>query len=157
MAYLRPLPLLAIAGTVAACGATGSPSAAPSPQPPVLVMAEATAQRQFGLIAGGDWGSAWDMWTAHAQSLITRADVVRLNITCPVRLGVAYLIDARELTAPDAATVTWHRGTQTGTTTLRLVDGAWRVEPDAELRAELALGADAALARRRAAHPSPCP
>ena len=114
-------------------------------------MAEATAQRQFGVIAGGDWGSAWDMWTPSAQALISRADLVRLNTACPVGLGTLYLIDSRDLRAPDTAEISWHRGTDTGRTTLHLVDGSWLVEPDAALRTEISLGADAALAKRRAA------
>ncbi|MBB5868716.1 hypothetical protein F4553_002095 [Allocatelliglobosispora scoriae] len=146
----RALPLLALAGTVAACGST-APQAATPPEPPLLVMAEASAQRQFGLLAGGDWLNAWDMWTPTAQALIPRGEFGRLNSACPLRLGVPYLIDGRDLAAPDAATITWHRGDETGTTTLRLIEGVWRVEPDAALRTEVSLGADAALARRRTA------
>src|SRR5258706_15465881 len=85
------------AGTVNRAGTVRGPEAA-----------RATAQTEFGLLAGGDYGGAWDLWTAAAQEAVGRADFVALGATCP--RGVATTATGQRLLDDDTASVDWRQG-----------------------------------------------
>jgi hypothetical protein len=107
----------------ATAGAVNRAGTVPGPEG-----ARATALTEFGLLAGGDYGGAWDLWTADAQRAVTRADFVALGAGCPrgvpaVQSGQTFVDDA-------TVTVDWRRGDRTGTARLLYTGGAWRYQPD---------------------------
>jgi hypothetical protein len=105
------------AGTVNRAGTVRGPEAA-----------EATAQTEFGLLAGGDYGGAWDLWTVEAQRAISRADFVALGAGCP--RGVPAEATDQRLVDDGTLTLDWRRGDQTGTARVVYTGGAWRYQPD---------------------------
>lgn len=147
--------LLAGAWLLAGCASADparTPPAAPTAQPTTRLLAEATARTEFGLLAGGDYAGAWELWSPQAQQVISRADFVRLSTACPSGLGILVTIEDVTTTGPGESTVTWARGPQRGTSQLRYLDGRWRYQPDAATLAEYRLGADRVIKARRAAH-----
>jgi hypothetical protein len=106
-----------VAGTVNGAGTVRGPEAA-----------RATAQTEFGLLAGGDYGGAWDLWTATAQEAVTRPAFVALGATCP--RGVPATFAGQTVLDDDTVTVDWRRGDLTGTARLVYEGGAWRYQPD---------------------------
>src|SRR5258706_15903032 len=85
------------AGTVNRAGTVRGPEAA-----------RATAQTEFGLLAGGDYGGAWDLWTAAAQQAVARPDFVALRATCP--RGVPVAEAGHPVLDEDTGSVDWRRG-----------------------------------------------
>jgi hypothetical protein len=129
--------LAALAGSGAGCGAGGGrpatgPTAAGTVNRAGTVRgpeaAQATAQTEFGLLAGGDYAGAWDLWTADAQRAVGRADFVALGATCP--RGVPATATVRRLVDDDTVALDWRRGDRTGTATVVYTGGSWRYQPD---------------------------
>jgi hypothetical protein len=158
--------------TLGGCAGASKPPDAPAPANRAAeatgeLAARTTAQTEFGLLAGGDYAQAWDLWSAAAQHMITRADFISLNTLCPVGLGVAATVTAALPISSTEVLIQWQRpalseGDQPGSTGLGsgrtgrirmiYVGGVWRFEPaDADLHG----GVQAQLARRRAAHQCP--
>jgi hypothetical protein len=113
--------------------------------------AGATAQTEFGLLAGGDYGGAWDLLSQAAQQSITRVDFVALNTACP-RRGVPGEVVAVRPVDGGEVDVDWKRGQQSGTAQLLFVGGAWRYQPDQSTLDSYRLGVDKLVAQLRAAH-----
>jgi hypothetical protein len=162
--------LLALAG----CGGSSLPAnpgtAAPANRAAAAqstLAAQTTAQTEFGLLSGGDYGHAWDLWSDPAKQVISRADFITLNTTCPVALGTPTKVVAARPVSNTSVAVDWQRAAQTGvgqtgaaqtgaaqTGTVNMVyaGGAWRFEPAAQ---DYRAGLSALIARRRAAHECP--
>jgi hypothetical protein len=113
--------------------------------------AGATAQTEFGLLAGGDYGGAWELLSQAAQQSISRADFVAVNTACPLR-GVPGEVVAVRPVNDGEVDVDWKRGQQSGTAQLLFVGGAWRYQPDQSTLDSYRLGADKLVAQLRAAH-----
>jgi hypothetical protein len=113
----RPVSGPTVAGTVNRAGTVRGPEAA-----------RATAQTEFGLLAGGDYGGAWDLWTEAAQGTINRSAFVTLGSTCP--RGVPATFAGQTVVDDDTVTVDWRRGDLSGTARLVYENGAWRYQPD---------------------------
>jgi hypothetical protein len=92
--------------------------------------AQATAQTEFGLLAGGDFAGAWDLWSATAQAAISRPDFVRLNAICPPPRGIPTSIVEVRMLDDSSAVVSWRQASTTGTSRLVYAGGAWRYEPE---------------------------
>jgi hypothetical protein len=113
--------------------------------------ATATAQTEFGLLAGGDYGGAWDLWSQAAQRAITRTDFVALNTACPQR-GVPVQVVAVRPVGDDEVDIDWKRGSQSGTAELLYTAGTWRYQPSQSTLDSYRLGADKLASQLRAAH-----
>lgn len=142
----------ALAGGLAGCSGSGAgPGPAAASSQAQNMQAEAVATEEFGLLAGGGWAQAWSLWAPASQHLVGQSVYVQVNKACPAALGVPYVI---EKTAPDGAgtvRVTWQRAAATGTSILVYEDGSWRFVPDTAEVAQYQLGADRAIAQRKAA------
>jgi hypothetical protein len=103
---------------------------------PGVEAAQASALTEFGLLAGGDYGGAWDLWTERAQRAVSRSDFVRFQDTCPTALGVPVRVvsaqpaDSAGVDRTRDVVLTWQRGSVTGTARMMYADGSWRYEPD---------------------------
>jgi hypothetical protein len=113
--------------------------------------ATATAQTEFGLLAGGDYGGAWDLWSQAAQQSITRTDFVALNTACPNK-GVPVQVVATNPVNDREVDVDWKRGPQSGTAALLYASGTWRYQPSESTLDNYRLGVDKLVAQLRAAH-----
>jgi hypothetical protein len=152
------LAALAVAGCLAGCSggepratATGPGSAASANRAAGArgtAAAQATAQTEFGLLAGGDFAGAWDLWSATAQATISRPDFVRLNTTCPPPRGIPTSIVEVRMLDDSTAVVSWRQATTTGTSRLVYAAGAWRYEPGQSTLDKY---------RRAVPHMTPCP
>lgn len=144
----RVLPAFIAAALAAGC-ATGSATSAESgatPSGPDPHQAQAVADREFGLLAGGGWGAAWDLWTASARRAVSRADFVRIDSACRPWLGQPFTI--AEVSWPNTGhlTVKWEHAGTSGTSAVVDQDGAWRFQPDPATLAVYSSGVTAALA-----------
>ncbi|QMU71573.1 hypothetical protein [Streptacidiphilus sp. P02-A3a] len=140
-------------GTVVG-GCSGPPrQSGPSAQPmPQTLQADSVASEEFGLLAGGGWAQAWDLWADSARQVLTQADFVRLNTECRPVLGTPYVIDSSTKVDSTTVRIDWHRATATGSDTLSYQAGKWRFLPDPASLADYRLGVAKLVERRRAAH-----
>lgn len=105
-------------------------SGAASAQPDVR-QATSVARREFGLLAGGGWAQAWQLWSDEARSALGQDDFVRAGSRCRAALGVPYVIDGAARVDATTVSVSWHRSDAAGTATVVYEGGAWRFSPDA--------------------------
>jgi len=129
----------------------GVHAGAGGPTPPQPQQAYAVARQEFGLLAGGGWAGAWDLWTADARQAVPQAEFVQVNTACRPAVGVPYVIDGSSVASPTSVRITWHRADATGSDTLLYQSGRWRFAPDARTMADYRLGAEQLIRRRRAA------
>jgi hypothetical protein len=109
------------------------------------------ASREFGLLAGGGWAQAWDLWSDSARQALGQADFVKLNTECRPVLGEPYVIDTATAVDPATVRVDWHRAEATGSDTVVYQDGAWHFVPDAASLAAYRLGVERVVRQRKAA------
>jgi hypothetical protein len=125
-------------------------SASPVPNGPNVQQALDTANREFKLLADGNWAGAWGLWTDTAKKEVTQKDFEQVNKTCPAHRGVQIQLQDVRPVSMELVELTWRRGESVGHSSLRLSGGKWLYEPGGETLAEYASGADAAIAKRRA-------
>lgn len=89
--------------------------------------AQATAQTEMGLLAGGDYGGAWDLWDAPAKATVDRARFVAYGTTCRPGLGQAVRVTATRRVDDDTYAMDWAGGTLD----VHWTGGSWRVSPGA--------------------------
>jgi hypothetical protein len=140
MRTTRPLAITALAlGIGAAPAACSHPRPAESANPGAVNQAagvrsiegaQATAQTEFGLLAGGDYAGAWELWTDAAKHAVGRPGFVAHAAACRPGLGVAARVVSVRPVDDNDVDVAWQRGTQTGTARLIYAGGAWRFQPD---------------------------
>lgn len=111
--------------------------------------ARAVADHEFGLLSGGGWGAAWDLWTASAQHAVSRADFVRVDSACRPWLGQPFTVEEVGWPSIGRFTVTWEHAGISGTSAVLFQDGAWRFQPDPATLAIYGSGVAAALATLR--------
>jgi hypothetical protein len=143
--------ILAFALTGCTSTAGNGPATPTSPAVPQELQADAVATREFGLLSGGGWGQAWELWSAGAQQVIGQADFVRLNNSCRPALGIPYVVGATTRIDRDTVRVDWHRATAGGSNTLVYQNGAWHFVPDPASLADYGLGVPALVRKWRAA------
>jgi hypothetical protein len=116
--------------------ANDRPTVEVTAQPQDAQSAQVTAEQVFDNLTEGDWAGAWDLWTDNAKAAIDKDAYVDLVSTCTAQQG-AYVVTGVTPVDDSNATVKWtHTPTgstanQTGTSTVRYQDGAWKFEPDA--------------------------
>jgi hypothetical protein len=93
--------------------------------------ARAAAQTYFGLIAGGDWGGAWDRWTTKAQRAVPRRTFAEIGVGCRADLGVPFIVTSTRSTGATVVVVTWTREGRQGTDRMVRENGLWRFDPPA--------------------------
>lgn len=129
---------LAAAALPAACGGS-EPQATPTTASSVdhasgvlsVAAAKATAEREFGMLSGGNYGGAWELWTAGAQATVPKADFVSLGATCTAQRGVPYEVVSSRRINQYNVDITYTRAGTTGTSRLVFYSNAWHVKPDA--------------------------
>jgi hypothetical protein len=154
---LVALRVLLAVSVLAGCAAKPSLPADPGTAAPPnqaagaqsALAAQTTAQTEFGLLAGGDYGHAWDLWSDAAKQTIARADFITLNTACPLGLGtLTRVLTVRPLSSTSVA-IDWQRDAQTGTVRMVYAAGTWHFEPAAQ---EYQGRLKALMAKRQAAH-----
>ncbi|GAA2073428.1 hypothetical protein [Actinomadura alba] len=93
------------------------------------LQARAAAQTYLGLIAGGDWGAAWDRWTTKAQLAVPRNTFAEVGVGCRTDLGRPFLVESTRPTAETVVVITWTRGGSKGTDRMVRENGLWRFDP----------------------------
>lgn len=72
----------------------GATSASPAAEPHTEAAVRAAAKEEFDSYAAGDYGEAWDVWSAAGKQAISRANYMRLFQLCPdVAQGVRFQIE----------------------------------------------------------------
>lgn len=151
--------LTLVTATAGACSSThngggthaGSPAAGNATPPPQPQQAYSVAQKEFGLLSGGGWAAAWNLWTSSAQQAVSQAEFVHVNSACRPALGVPYVIDDSTVADPATVRIAWHRASARGVNSMVYQGGRWRFAPDARTLADYRLGADRLIGQRRAA------
>jgi hypothetical protein len=132
--------------------APGAPQPGAPTTPPVNVnVAEAlkTAEKEFGLLAKGDWAGAWALWTDRAKKEVAQAVFVEANTACPAALKRQYQLQAVTPVSDTLIELTFRRGDQVEHGALRSSNSAWAFEPGGGMLVEYANGAKAAIDRRK--------
>lgn len=145
--------LLAAGLGVAGCGtgASSAPATSKGMPPPQALAGQSLAQREFGLLSGGDYGGAWDLWAAPAQQVLDRSSFVALNTQCRPALGEPYTITSVRADSGTVLTVFWRHGSATGTSSVIYQANQWRFAPGPDELADYRLGVPAVVAKRKAA------
>jgi hypothetical protein len=142
-------------------GANGQPGAAQGGQPggaagsssPVNVnVAEAlkTAEKEFGLLAKGDWAGAWALWTDAAKREVPQAVFVEANTACPAALKRQYQLQNVHPVSGSLVELTFRRGDDVEHGALRTAASGWLFEPGGGMLVEYANGAKATIDKRKA-------
>jgi hypothetical protein len=133
--------------------AVRSPTASPT-RTPVNVNVGAALEvstKEFELLTAGDWAGAWALWTLSAQQQVPRDAFVAVNKACPAMLRQAYKLQDVQPINTELIELTYRRADNVHHGSLQAVGGGWRFEPDAKTLVEYVNGADAAIAKRKAA------
>jgi hypothetical protein len=124
----------------------------PVPNGPNVQEALDVANKQFALLAEGNWAGAWGLWTDAAKKEVAQKDFEKVNKACPAAKGVKIeLQDVRPVNM-QLVELTWRQGDKVGHSSLRLTGDKWQYEPAGDTLVEYASGADAAIAKRKSAN-----
>lgn len=124
----------------------------PVPNGPNVQEALDAANKQFALLAEGNWVSAWGQWTDAAKKEVPQKDFEKVNQACPFQKGKKIeLQDVRPVNM-ELVELTWRQGEKVGHSALRLTGGKWQYEPAGDTLVEYAGGVDAAIAKRKSAN-----
>jgi hypothetical protein len=155
--------LLFAAGCDSATGPSSTPSSPGGPtrpaatptRTPVNVNVGAALEvstKEFKLLTAGDWAGAWALWTSSARQQVPRDDFVAVNKACPAMLRQGYKLQDVQPINTELIELTYRRGDNVHHGSLQAAGGGWRFEPDARTLVEYVNGADAAIAKRKAAN-----
>jgi hypothetical protein len=128
----------------------GSSAAAGGPEPKTLDGAKIAAQTVFDRFSGGDFGGAWDMYTATGKQAISKADYVKLNEACS-RKGLSIQLSSARMEGTDKAVVIAKQLVAAQSYTMVYENDAWKLEPAKDGMALYAKGATAAIAAQKKA------
>lgn len=144
---------LIAASALSGCSSSASAaSSAGSSDAPQALRAEAVASQEFGLLAGGGWAQAWNLWTSAAQKAVSQAAYVQVNKACPTAPGVPYVVQDAVRVDADTMRVSWRHGTSSGTNLIVYEGGSCRFSPSASELAQYGAGADQLIQQRKAQH-----
>lgn len=110
--------------------------------------ARAAAQEQADRFTSGDFGGAWDMWTAEAQSVMSREDYVEFSKTCS-ETGAPLDVSSVRVDGDDA-TVRLALGDFERAYQMHYEGGEWRWQPTGEALDMYAEGLEGAIAAAKA-------
>ncbi|MER7460015.1 hypothetical protein [Micromonospora sp. NPDC126480] len=138
-------------GTPAPPGAS-QPAADGTPVPNGPNVAEAldVANKQFKLLADGEWAGAYALWTDAARKEVAQKDFEKVNRACPYLEGEQIQLQDVKAVNMELVELTWRHGDHVGHSALRHDGKTWRYDPGGETLVEYASGADAAIAKRKA-------
>jgi hypothetical protein len=122
----------------------------PVPNGPNVAEALDTANKQFKLLAEGDWAGAYALWTDAAKKEVAAKDFQKVNKTCPVYQGEQIQLQDVKPVNMKLVELTWRHSGHVGHSALRHNGRTWQYDPGGETLAEYASGADAAIAKRKA-------
>lgn len=144
---------------VSGCG-TGNNQGGGASQPPVAApvvsngpnVADAldVANKQFKLLADGDWAGAYALWTDAAKKKITKKDFEKVNTACPFYKGDPIELQDVKPKNMELVELTWRHAGHVGHSALRQIGKTWQYDPGAETLAEFTKGANAAITKRKA-------
>lgn len=117
---------------------------------PNVAEALSVANKQFELLATGDWAGAYALWTDAAKKEVTRKDFEKVNKTCPFFKGEQIQLQDVRPVNMELVELTWRHGGHVGHSALRHNGTTWQYDPGGETLVEYASGADAAIAKRKA-------
>lgn len=121
----------------------------PGYEPVTRDAAKAAAQREFDRYAVGDWGGAWDLWTAAGKAAISRSDYHDFHVRCGTMTGLRFSVVDVSLTGNKAG-IAAERGGLLFHETMAHEDGHWRYEPKPEALADYKLGVERMLQKGKA-------
>jgi hypothetical protein len=122
----------------------------PVPNGPNVAEALDTANKQFTLLANGDWAGAYALWTESAKKEVKKQDFEKVNKACPIFKGSQIQLQDVKPVGMELIELTWRHGETVGHSALRLSGKTWQYDPGGETLVEYASGADAAIAKRKA-------
>ncbi|MEV0426466.1 hypothetical protein [Micromonospora sp. NPDC050495] len=134
-------------------GATGAQT--PVPIGPNVAEALEVANKQFTLLADGDWAGAYALWTDAAKKEISKKDFEKVNKACPFFKGDRIELQDVKPASMELVELTWHHAGRTGHSAIRQTGKTWRYDPGGETLAEYASGPDKAIAKRKADNACP--
>jgi hypothetical protein len=156
---LVALSSLVLVSPLTACGdgdpaAATAPSSAPPAASPTLPAAQpkteaavrTAAQDEFDAYAAGEYGEAWDLWTAAGQRMISRADYEKLHELCPSATGLRFTIEKVRVSG-DTATVRVSRSIAVFSYKFLYEQGQWRFVPDKAAAADYRYARKAGIAK----------
>lgn len=156
--HVALFPLLLVL-PLTACGDGGSASATapssagpaasptrPAAQPKTEAAVRTAAQDEFDAYAAGEYGEAWDLWTAAAKRMISRADYERLHELCPSVTGLRFTIEKVRVSG-DTASVRVSRAIAVMSYTFRYEQGQWLFVPDKAAAADYRYARKAGIAK----------
>ncbi len=120
------------------------------PEPKTIEGAKAAAQTVFDRFSGGDFGGAWEMYTAAGKTAIKKDDYVKLNEACS-RKGLAIQLSSARMEGADKAVVIAKQLVAAQSYTMVYEQDAWKLEPAKEGLALYKKGADQAIAAQKKA------
>ncbi|MDQ7906469.1 hypothetical protein RB614_18300 [Phytohabitans sp. ZYX-F-186] len=129
----------------------------PVPNGPNVQEALDVANKQFSLLAGGNWADAWGQWTEAAKKEVAQKDFEKVNATCPVQKGLKIELQDVRPVSMELVELTWRQGDKVGHSALRLTGGKWLYEPAGETLAEYSSGPDTAIKNRKSSNQCPAP
>jgi len=135
--------------------APGPGDGTPVPNGPNVQEALDVANKQFTLLAEGNWKDAWGLWTEAAKKQVAQKDFEKVNTTCPAQKGLKIELQDVRPVSMELVEVTWRQGDKVGHSALRLTGGKWQYEPAGDALVEYASGADAAITKRKSANQCP--
>ncbi|GAA4466828.1 hypothetical protein [Phytohabitans houttuyneae] len=127
----------------------------PVPNGPNVQEALDVANKQFTLLAEGNWASAWGQWTEAAKKEVPQKAFEAVNKACPVQKGQKIELQDVRPVSMELVELTWRQGEKVGHSSLRLTGGKWLYEPAGDTLVEYAGGADAAIAKRKSSNQCP--
>lgn len=151
--HLGALALAALATLTACTGSDADDTAAAQaggPEPKTLDGAKIAAQTLFSRFGGGDFGGAYEMYSAAGKAAISKADYVKLNEACTQK-GIAIQLDSARMEGSDKAVVIARQLVTTQSYTMVYERDAWKLEPIKEGLDLYAKGADKAIAAQKKA------
>jgi hypothetical protein len=125
----------------------------PRDQPKTVNVAAAleVSTQEFALLKKGDWAGAWALWTDTAKKEVPEDLFVKVNKACPAALKRDYQLQDVKPFSNELIEVTFRRGDIVERGALRAIGDGWRFDPGATMLVDYASGADAAVAKRKAA------
>jgi hypothetical protein len=125
--------------------------AQPAAQPKTEAAVRTAAQDEFDAYAAGEYGEAWDLWTAAGKRMISRADYEKLHELCPSATGLRFTIEKVRLSG-DTATVRVSRAIAVFSYKFLYEQGQWRYVPDKAAAADYRFARKAGVAELAARH-----